>query len=76
MKAILVNVIVNNKFWSLFCETSLENIECFQVTLIFLWENIQNDHMCTPTRKTKALTTVILFSKLAILYKEHIRGNF
>ena len=32
--------------------------------------------MCTPTRKTKALTKVILFSILATLYQEKIRGNF
>ena len=72
-----MNVIVNKKFWSLFCVTSLENIECFQLTSIFLCEKYTKWSYVHPhKKKTKALTKVILFSILATLYQEKIRGNF
>ena len=37
---------------------------------------IQNDHVCTPIRKNKELTKVILFSILATIYDEKIKSNF
>ena len=44
-------VIVNNKFWSLSCVTSLQNIECFQLTSIFLWEKLTKWSYVHPDKK-------------------------